>query len=184
MNKLRITQINGNSATTTATTAATTTRTLWITKAIVISKAWYYRVSFNYNADINYGINAMRWCVLSSMAWKTILLDDKKWEPSGYAMNMQATSNAKNDIAFSKQVSFSRSDVTFLEADTRVFVWWRIAPYVIVWPWSWIDAWAVVRRAWLASWVLWLWTALENSEAGCALSVQRVANEDWWLLYI
>jgi hypothetical protein len=28
MNKLRITQINGNSATTTATTAATTTRTL------------------------------------------------------------------------------------------------------------------------------------------------------------
>jgi hypothetical protein len=37
-------------------------------------------------------------------------------------MNMQATSNAKNDIAFSKQVSFSRSDVTFLEADTHIFV--------------------------------------------------------------
>jgi hypothetical protein len=47
-----------------------------------------------------------------------------------------------------------------------------------------MDAWAVIRRAWLASWVLWLWTALENSEAGCVLSVQRVANEDWWLLYI
>lgn len=157
--------------------------TLWLTKAIIVNKSWYYRVSFNYNADINYGINAMRWCVLSNMDGKTIILDDKVWEPSWYAINHQATWDAADNIWYAKQVSFSRSDVTYLEEWTRLFLWWRIAPYVLNWPWSWMDGWAKINRAWLASGVLWLWTILENSEAGCVMSVEWVSNPDWTITY-
>lgn len=157
---------------------------LGLGKWIKIKKSWYYRVSFGYGADINYGISAMRGCVLSTMDDKFILLDDKIWEPSWYAINHQATANARFNIDQSKQVSFTRSDTTYLEADTRIALWWRISAYVTNWPWSWAAGRARIRRAWLASWSLWLWVATENSEAGAYMSVERVSDKDWWLLYI
>lgn len=156
---------------------------LWPVRVININKSWYYRVSFNFNADINYWINAMRWCVFSNMSWKNILLDDKLWEPTGYAIAHQATWDAASNLTYAKQVSFSRSDTTYLDAWTSLYLWWRISPYVIHWPWSWMDAWAKIYRAWLAGGTLWLWPALENSEAWCVLTVQRVSNPDWWVIY-
>lgn len=160
------------------------TTTLWTLKSIKINKSWYYRVSFNANADINFGINAMRTIVWSNMPWKTIVLDDKIWTTVWYAIASNATANARFNIDQAEQISFSRSWITFLEAGTNLFLWWRISPYVITWPWSWINAWALYRRAWLAEWTLSNWLQTENSEAGTELTVEWVCDENWWLLYI
>lgn len=160
-----------------------TAPTFWDIGRLKVMKDWYYRISFNFNADINYGLNAMRWCVFSGMTWKQILLDDKIWTPSWYAINHLATWDAKTNISHAAQVSFSRSDVTYLEAWTIIVLGWRISPYVTNWAWSWMDARVRIPRAWLASGVLWLWPATQNSESWCVCSVEWVSNPDWTITY-
>ena len=44
-------------------TETITAPTFWDIGRLKVMKDWYYRISFNFNADINYGLNAMRWCV-------------------------------------------------------------------------------------------------------------------------
>ena len=52
--------------------------------------------------------------VFSGMTWKQILLDDKIWTPSWYAINHLATWDAKQTYLIDTSFIF-RSDVTYLE---------------------------------------------------------------------
>lgn len=158
---------------------------IWVTtKVIEIQKDWFYRVSFKFNCDINYGVHALRWCVFSTMDWKKIILDDKDaWESYGYAISQSATVDAKTDIWYSKQLSFWATDVTFLEEWTQLMLGGRLDPYVIYGNGSWKDWWIIVRKAWLDGWVIQGGVVTTNAEAWCLISVEWVSDENGWLLY-
>lgn len=158
---------------------------LWIsTKAIQINKDWFYRVSFKYNCDINYWVHALRWCVFSTDPAKVIVLDDKdQWESYWFAISQNATIDASTDIAYSKQLSFHKSDITYLTAWTILFLWGRMDPYVINGNWAWKDWWIRVKRAWLAWWNIQWWGDIENSEAWCTMLVERDTDINGWILY-
>lgn len=154
------------------------------TKVIKINKDWYYRVSFKYNVDMNYWVHALRWCVWSSMTWKAIVLDDKDvWEAYWYAISQSATIDARTDIWYAKQASFQNTDVSYFDAGTTFVLCWRLDPYVINWNWAGKNWWIVVKRAWLDTWTIQWWISTENSEAGCVMSVERVSDENWNILY-
>lgn len=154
------------------------------TKWIKVNKDWFYKVSFKFNCDINYWVHALRWCVFSTMNGKWIVLDDKdQWESYWYWISQNATIDAKDDIWYAKQLSFTSNDITFLEAWTVLFLWGRLDPYVIHWSGSWKDGWISVKRAWLETWWGWSWLTTENSEAGCIMSVSRDTDANGWILY-